>query len=109
MQESPQEQKQRIIKALDNEQDMFDTVRNMYEDDGHRFFRNCNLLWIHQDMGELWTYRSNHLSMSLEDIRVAQEVLLPLNLSAKMEPCRAHGMTEEHGTELGGTQTEPTD
>lgn len=69
-----------IDDSMYYEQEMFDIVRDLYNDD-IRFFKNCNLLWIHQEQGKLWTHRSSHLLKRDSCITLAKEVLLPLNIT----------------------------
>lgn len=51
----------KIIDHLDDEQDMFDVVFDMY-DDPMRFLLNAQCLWIMQNKGETWAQRSGHLT-----------------------------------------------
>lgn len=94
---------ERIMRNLDTEQEMYEMAKDLYEGEDIRFFRNCNLLWIHRNKDETWTDRSSHLSMSEDDIQLAKGVLLPLKPSRRIPPCSAHGLTEEYGTEPSGT------
>jgi len=43
----------KLIEHLDEEQEMFETVYNMYNDP-KRFVMNANCLWIQRNPGELW-------------------------------------------------------
>lgn len=97
----------RIIDPLENESDMLEAVRNLYNDD-LRLFKNCNLLWILQDKDELWTHRSTSLLKRTNSISLAEEVLLSLKQS-NLHEFLVHGMMGLNGTELGGTSTDSTD
>ena len=49
---------EKLIEHLDDEQEMFETVYNLY-DDPKRFVMNANCLWISQQQGETWASRQN--------------------------------------------------
>ncbi len=83
----------KLIDNLETEKEMYELTKDMYDDD-LRYYRNCNLLWIHQDTGELWTHRSKHLFESEEDILHAEEVLLPLKTLEAMEQSKELGSME---------------
>lgn len=48
----------KIVEHLDDEQDMFDVVYDMYNDPV-RFVMNANCLWIQQKESEIWANRVN--------------------------------------------------
>ncbi len=49
----------KLIDPLDDEQDMFETVWNLYEENAQRFVMNANCLWIWRNEGETWAARQN--------------------------------------------------
>ena len=52
----------KIIDYLDEEQDMFDAVYQLYNDP-KRFVMNAQCLWIMQNKGETWVQRSQDLTL----------------------------------------------
>lgn len=59
----------KIVEHLDDEQDMFDVVYDMYNDP-ERFVMNANCLWIQQKENEIW---ANRVNLALPD-QCVQEV-----------------------------------
>lgn len=51
----------RIIDNLEHEQDMFDTVYSLYNDDVLRFLINAQCLWIMRQEGVTWAHQNQHL------------------------------------------------
>lgn len=49
---------EKLIEHLDDEQEMFDVVYNLYND-SKRFVMNANCLWIWRNTNELWQDRHN--------------------------------------------------
>lgn len=58
----------KLINCLETEQDMYERVLSLYDQDLERFMINCNLLWIWQHEGETYTKRKFGL-----DGRTAEE------------------------------------
>lgn len=65
----------KLIDHLDDEQEMFDVVYNLYNDP-LRFLINAQCLWIMRNEGETWLHRSNHL---IFDAQLKQEAEVMLN------------------------------
>lgn len=54
----------KLIDHLEDEQDMYDIVLGLYNDEYSRFIMNAQCLWIMQNKGETWGHRSQHLHFS---------------------------------------------
>ena len=65
----------KLIDHLDDEQDMFDVVYNLYNDP-LRFLINAQCLWIMRNKGETWLHRSNHL---IFDAQLKHEAVVMLS------------------------------
>jgi len=54
----------KAIDHLETEQEMFDTVLALYDDEYSRFIMNAQCLWIMQNEGETWAHRSQGLHLT---------------------------------------------
>jgi len=92
----------KLIDALDDEQDMFDVVYNKYNEDARRFVTNANCFWIMQRKGELWVNRQNLILTN----ECQQEVDRQLKFMKSLNPTTlmGHGMnlTEMFGILANG-------
>ena len=84
---------EKLIDPLDEEQDMFNVVYNLYNDP-QRFVMNANCLWIMQKENELWVDRQD---LTLPE-KCQPEVEAKLNFMKSLN--------QTTSTELGMNQTE---
>lgn len=54
----------KAIDHLETEQEMFDTVLELYNDEYDRFIMNAQCLWIMQNKDETWAHRSQGLRLT---------------------------------------------
>jgi 5'-3' exonuclease len=102
----PVKAKRLIPDDMEDEAEMFEIVRDLYDDD-KRLLTNCALLWIHRDKGQTWIHRSKSLLKQVGLYELGQEVLAPLSQSPETVFLEL-GLTESSGIEAGGTTTEAT-
>jgi len=99
----------RILEGCETEEEMFDTVRELYADDA-RFFRNGQLLWIWKTKGGIWN--SPLLSKLDTSIKPGVEALFESTPSTEAEniPSTEHGgMTgTSSGSPVHGQQQDPS-
>ena len=63
----------KLIDPQDNEQDMFDIVREQYNNDT-RLLMNGKLMWLHRYEGDLWNNATNLFSNSALNTQHEEEV-----------------------------------
>lgn len=78
---------EKLIEHLDEEQDMFDVVYNLYSDP-KRFVMNANCLWIQQQQGETWASRQDLVLPDdcQQEVTTMLEFMKSLNLDTSTEP-----------------------
>lgn len=73
---------EKIISPLETEQEMYETVYNLYNQDAERFLMNANCLWILRKEFELWENRqdlvlSDHLKQLVDHGSLSMKSLNP--------------------------------
>lgn len=99
----------RAIDVLDNEQDMFELVYSMYDQDDARFLMNANCLWIQQNVGEVWANRQNLILPDpfKQELNKTLDFMKSLNLAISTELGMIQQQTsgtQDNGTGLGKTK-----
>lgn len=102
----------KAAKALDHletEQEMFDTVLALYDDEYSRFIMNAQCLWIMQNEGETWAHRSQELRLT-SVFRQELEKELEFMKSLKDDTLMAQSTmkSQTSGIPVNGMGTEPT-
>lgn len=97
----------RLIDSLDTEQEMIETVFNLYDEDVNRFLMNAQCLWIMQNEGETWAHRVNP-SILTEELKQGLEATLGSTtfsmVDISMEPTTIPTMTS--GIPVSGELTD---
>lgn len=93
---------EKLIEHLDDEQDMFDTVYNMY-DDPQRFVMNANCFWIMRKENEWWVNRQDLIlpKKCQQEVEAALKFMKSLNQTTSMEP--GMNQIETSTTPVNGT------
>lgn len=99
----------KAIDHLETEQEMFDTVLALYDDEYSRFIMNAQCLWIMQNEGETWAHRSQGLHLT-SVFRQELENELQFMKSLKDDTSMAQSTTKSptSGIPANGTVMEPT-
>lgn len=99
----------KFIDHLETEQEMFDTVLELYADEYSRFIMNAQCLWIMQNEGETWAHRSQGLHLT-SVFRQELENELQFMKSLKDDTSMAQSMMKSptSGIPTNGTVMEPT-
>lgn len=100
----------KFIDHLETEQEMFDTVLGLYDDQYSRFIMNAQCLWIMQNEGETWAHRSQGLRLT-SVFRQELEKELEFMKSLKDDTLMAQFTTKPQtsGIHTNGTEMEPLD
>lgn len=93
---------EKLIEHLDDEQDMFDTVYNMY-DDPQRFVMNANCFWIMRKENEWWVNRQDLIlpKTCQQEVEAALNFMKSLSQTTLTEP--GTNQTETSGILVNGT------
>jgi 5'-3' exonuclease len=99
----------KAIDHLETEQEMFDTVLALYDDEYSRFIMNAQCLWIMQNEGETWAHRSQGLHLT-SVFRQELENELQFMKSLKDDTSMVQSTTKSptSGIPANGTVMEPT-
>lgn len=99
----------KAIDHLETEQEMFDTVLALYDDEYSRFIMNAQCLWIMQNEGETWAHRSQGLHLT-SVFRQELENELQFMKSLKDDTSMVQSTTKSptSGIPANGMETEPT-
>ena len=99
----------KAIDHLETEQEMFDTVLALYDDEYSRFIMNAQCLWIMQNEGETWAHRSQGLRLT-SVFRQELEKELEFMKSLKDDTLTAQSTMKSptFGIPVNGMETEPT-
>jgi len=99
----------KAIDHLETEQEMFDTVLALYDDEYSRFIMNAQCLWIMQNEGETWAHRSQGLHLT-SVFRQELENELQFMKSLKDDTSMVQSTTKSptSGIPVNGTVMEPT-
>ena len=100
----------KAIDHLETEQEMFDTVLALYDDEYSRFIMNAQCLWIMQNEGETWAHRSQGLRLT-SVFRQELEKELEFMKSLKDDTLTAQSTMKSatSGSPTNGMETEPLD
>lgn len=100
----------KCIDHLETEQEMFDTVLALYNDEYSRFIMNAQCLWIMQNKDETWAHRSQELrltSVFRQELEKELEFMKSLKEDTLMEQSMMKPQTS--GIPTNGMETEPLD
>ena len=100
----------KCIDHLETEQEMFDTVLALYNDEYSRFIMNAQCLWIMQNKDETWAHRSQGLrltSVFRQELEKELEFMKSLKEDTLMEQSMMKPQTS--GIPTNGMETEPLD
>ena len=99
----------KAIDHLETEQEMFDTVLALYDDEYSRFIMNAQCLWIMQNKDETWAHRSQGLHLT-SVFRQELENELQFMKSLKDDTSMVQSTTKSptSGIPANGTVMEPT-
>lgn len=104
----------KCIDHLETEQEMFDTVLALYNDEYSRFIMNAQCLWIMQNKDETWAHRSQGLrltSVFRQELEKELEFMKSLKEDISTEQSTMKPLTSGspvNGTTMDTTPTNPT-
>lgn len=99
----------KAIDHLETEQEMFDTVLALYDDEYSRFIMNAQCLWIMQNEGETWAHRSQGLRLtSVFRQELEKELEFMKSLKDDTLTVQSTMKSPTFGIPVNGMETEPT-
>ena len=81
----------KIIDPLETEEEMIQTVFDLYDEDAERFYMNANCLWIMQEKGVIWHHHA-------ESLILPQQLRQELDKKSDFMTSLMEGISMEHGT-----------
>lgn len=96
----------KAIDYLDDEQDMFNVVYSLYNEDAERFVMNANCLWIQRNHGEVWASQQNLIlpEPCALAVEASLEFMKSLNQTTLTEPTTTKEAS--FGTQSNGAGTD---